>query len=116
MIKTGAVLSSQAIDLTCGSHTPDHFLKLNTTARVDLKVWASSWSNTMVALLSLMVSSFHQILCNFIQMQLDIMGLLASFRIVGLGVLSQLLYILYKCFGIIPYYFARIYVWVSLEK
>ena len=45
----------------------------------------------MVALLSLAISSFYQIPCHLIQMQLNVRGLLASFSKFGLGVLSQLL-------------------------
>ena len=41
VIKPGRCFLRRLYDLTCGSHRPDHFIKLNTAARADLKVWAS---------------------------------------------------------------------------
>ena len=89
--KPGRCFLKRLYDLTYQSHRSDHFIKLNIAARADLKVWASFLEEPMVALLSLAISSFYQIPCNLIQMQLNVRGLLASFSKFGLGVLSQVL-------------------------
>ena len=41
VIKSGRYFLRRLYDLKCGSHRPDHFIKPNTAARADLKVWAS---------------------------------------------------------------------------
>lgn len=41
VIKPGRCFLRRLYDLTCGTHKPDHLIRLNKAARADLKVWAS---------------------------------------------------------------------------
>ena len=82
VIKPGRCFLRRLYDLTCGTHRPDHFIRLNKAARADLKVWCSF--SIMVAQLSQMIVSFPQILYNCIPMPLDPKVLLACSGILDL--------------------------------
>ena len=41
VIKPGRCFLRRLYDLTCGTHRPDHFIRLNKAARADLRVWYS---------------------------------------------------------------------------
>lgn len=41
VIKPGRCFLRRLYDLTCGTHKPDHFIRLNNAARADLEVWYS---------------------------------------------------------------------------
>ncbi|MEW8547296.1 MAG: reverse transcriptase domain-containing protein [Candidatus Thiodiazotropha sp.] len=41
VIKPGRCFLRRLYDLTCGSHKPSHFIRLNNAARADLRVWSS---------------------------------------------------------------------------